>query len=463
MKQETCITGTREVPRYLLVLICAVCLLAVSGLPAHAMRIAVSGAGTAAVNGTYNEAGISNGKTSYMFSSYRIEWFNTGMTYIWGITDMMSGNPLYGNNSESAQPPEAGWYAWLESPPAPSLTLLAFPDVTVSGAGTAAVNGTYMQIGLSNGKPRYSLGGTQTASYYLEWDSVMGYAWTLKSNSGTHVYVNFSDTPEPPVNGWFTYSGSAPAPTLPNIPKQLSHQGYLKDAASVPVNGSVSLTFKLYNVATGGSPLWSETQTVTVSKGIYSVILGAATPFSLPFNEIYYLGVSVGGGAELSPRHQLTSAPYALTAASVQDGAITNAKITGPIDMSKRPMTVHSFSSGSSTVIPAQFDYTFIGATTTVSTTYTQKFVGSAVAAGYPSPSAAAYTYGLCYRPSGSQTAPNNWSANPPNVRLPVNSSSFSISGTIDLPPGSWEIGFCVMGQFQLELQSVNGWVMATN
>lgn len=50
------------------------------------------------------------------------------------------------------------------------------------------------------------------------------------------------------------------------IPQTMSYQGVLTDANGNPVNGSVSLTFKLYDAATGGTNPWEETQNVDVMK-----------------------------------------------------------------------------------------------------------------------------------------------------------------------------------------------------
>lgn len=95
----------------------------------------------------------------------------------------------------------------------------------------------------------------------------------------------------------------------------LSFQGILKKSNGVAVDdGEYSITFNLYNAEQGGTAIWSETQTdVEVSSGIYSVLLGSANPLNVSFNEVYYLGVKIGGTPELSPRLRLTSAPYALS------------------------------------------------------------------------------------------------------------------------------------------------------
>ena len=102
------------------------------------------------------------------------------------------------------------------------------------------------------------------------------------------------------------------------IPQTVSYQGVLTDVDGVAVEGTVDLTFRLYDAETGGSPVWSETQKlVTVSDGIFNVILGSVTPLSIPFDKQYWLAVAVGADPELAPRVQLTATPYSLSARSV--------------------------------------------------------------------------------------------------------------------------------------------------
>ena len=95
----------------------------------------------------------------------------------------------------------------------------------------------------------------------------------------------------------------------------LSVQGTVQKSTGAAVDdGDYTLIFKLYTTETGGTPVWSETQsTVTIIGGVYSVTLGSVTPLTAAFDQTYYLGVTVGSGAELTPRAQLTSSPYALS------------------------------------------------------------------------------------------------------------------------------------------------------
>jgi hypothetical protein len=95
----------------------------------------------------------------------------------------------------------------------------------------------------------------------------------------------------------------------------LKIQGTLKQNNGQAVDdGNYALTFKLYTAPTGGTALWTETQTsVNLVGGVYSVALGTVTPLTPNFDVPYWLGVTVGTGVEMQPRMALTAAPYALS------------------------------------------------------------------------------------------------------------------------------------------------------
>lgn len=109
----------------------------------------------------------------------------------------------------------------------------------------------------------------------------------------------------------------------------LSVQGTVQKSTGAAVDdGDYSLTFKLYTTETGGNPVWSETQgQVNIVGGVYSVTLGTVTPLTAAFDQTYYLGITVGSGAELTPRARLTSSPYALSLIG-QDNKFPS---TGPV------------------------------------------------------------------------------------------------------------------------------------
>jgi hypothetical protein len=115
------------------------------------------------------------------------------------------------------------------------------------------------------------------------------------------------------------------------VPKVTSFQGLLMTSGGAPVpDGSYDLTFKLYSVPSGpDAALWTETHLdVTVANGSFFVLLGdAGTPLDLAFDQQYWLGITMGIDPEFTPRVKIASAPTALTARSVEDGAVTTAKL----------------------------------------------------------------------------------------------------------------------------------------
>lgn len=109
------------------------------------------------------------------------------------------------------------------------------------------------------------------------------------------------------------------------VPLLLNYQGRLLDAAGSPYDGSFTVQFAIYGSEIAGSPLpagtpWIETQTVTVTQGLFHVLLGGVTPlppeiFNGPPTDttgpLRYLQVSVNGEV-LAPRHRIVSAAYAI-------------------------------------------------------------------------------------------------------------------------------------------------------
>ncbi len=105
-------------------------------------------------------------------------------------------------------------------------------------------------------------------------------------------------------------------PALPAgaaVPELINFQGKLADSVGKPITTAVPMVFKLYQGATGGSPVWTETQSVTPDiYGIYSVMLGEVTPFDISFSTSYWLGVAVGTDVEMLPRYRMVSSAYSL-------------------------------------------------------------------------------------------------------------------------------------------------------
>lgn len=99
------------------------------------------------------------------------------------------------------------------------------------------------------------------------------------------------------------------------IPRQMSYQGIIIGGSGNPINdGTHTLEINFYDAAVGGTLLHGETFSTVTNAGIFNVIIGANTPLpaSLLFDRQYFLGVSVDGTPEMTPRTALTAAPYAL-------------------------------------------------------------------------------------------------------------------------------------------------------
>lgn len=130
--------------------------------------------------------------------------------------------------------------------------------------------------------------------------------------------------------------------TLALFGQKISIQGTLKDATGLSIpDGDKDLTFKLYTVAQGGIATWEETASVKVAGGIYSHLLGSETALDASdFGNVLFLGVTVDG-LELSPRMELTYAPYTLAAAGISNnGGSVSFDGTGTVSLN--PSTASS-------------------------------------------------------------------------------------------------------------------------
>lgn len=121
---------------------------------------------------------------------------------------------------------------------------------------------------------------------------------------------------------------SAQAPNL------INYQGRLTAAGGAAASGSLVMNFSIYATATGVTSLWTETQTVAVTNGVFNVLLGSVTPFPgtvFTSGGERYLGIKVGTDPEMTPRFRLTSVAFAIHATEadgIKDGAITDADVS---------------------------------------------------------------------------------------------------------------------------------------
>ena len=121
----------------------------------------------------------------------------------------------------------------------------------------------------------------------------------------------------------FTFLFVAMASTaLCQVTAQLPYQGKLYNRWGQPLQGFKQLTFRLYNVETGGTALWTEVHnSVELTGGAFSVRLGLTTSLAtVAFDEQYWIGIEVASDGEMVPRFRMAAAPYSMAAVNGPQG-----------------------------------------------------------------------------------------------------------------------------------------------
>ena len=88
---------------------------------------------------------------------------------------------------------------------------------------------------------------------------------------------------------------AAPAMSQDAVPMLVNYQGELRDASTGdPLEGTHDMLFRIYNDPTDTSPtalVWNESHAaVEVAEGIFSVILGSASPLSAILYRVHHCG-----------------------------------------------------------------------------------------------------------------------------------------------------------------------------
>ena len=103
------------------------------------------------------------------------------------------------------------------------------------------------------------------------------------------------------------------------IPSMINYQGILtNENGTVIDDNTYNLSFSIYDVASGGSELWSETHSgVEVTQGLFNIMLGSIISLAdIPFDMQYYLEIAVGGDV-MTDRIAFSSTAYSLNSRSV--------------------------------------------------------------------------------------------------------------------------------------------------
>ncbi|MBN1993529.1 MAG: hypothetical protein JW953_12585 [Anaerolineae bacterium] len=133
----------------------------------------------------------------------------------------------------------------------------------------------------------------------------------------------------PPAEGEGDFGAEAEIGIMAVPAKTMNYQGYLTDNSGSPLNGSYNMVFSLWDeeAAGAGNREWGdETHTgVSVSNGIFSVVLGETVPLDpyTDFDEQLYLEIVVNGTT--LPRQTLRAVPYAM-------GLTSGARVMGQTD-----------------------------------------------------------------------------------------------------------------------------------
>lgn len=141
-----------------------------------------------------------------------------------------------------------------------------------------------------------------------------------------------------------------------SVPLLVNYQGTVTDSTGTPLGNTTptnrKVLFRLWDANTGGTRLWTEEQTVTISQGQFSVLLGlginatgtAAGESRPALDTIFtgtgndrYLGVTVDNGdnsitgsdTEITPRQRITSVAYSLRARAADSVASTTDLMLG--------------------------------------------------------------------------------------------------------------------------------------
>ncbi|MCX7956117.1 MAG: site-specific integrase, partial [Patescibacteria group bacterium] len=126
-------------------------------------------------------------------------------------------------------------------------------------------------------------------------------------------------------------------PPSPNIRagRILSFQGRLTDTLSNPITTATNVTFKLYNVPTGGTALYTAGAcSITPDQdGIFNVLIGGSGYSPTPPQQVcgteipasiftenanVYLGITIASDNEMTPRQQIANVGYAINAETLQ-------------------------------------------------------------------------------------------------------------------------------------------------
>lgn len=125
-----------------------------------------------------------------------------------------------------------------------------------------------------------------------------------------------------------------PIITLAQIPQTMNYQGRLEDNSGNPVSdGNYTIVFTIYDAATNGNSLWTETRTVTTEDGFFNLTLGENTAINISTEQQVWLNISIGGN-NLTPRTKLSGSLSSLSTKSIENTATAGNSVVTSINSS---------------------------------------------------------------------------------------------------------------------------------
>ncbi len=114
-----------------------------------------------------------------------------------------------------------------------------------------------------------------------------------------------------------------------DIPMLINYPGKLAERNGNPITGIKNIKFAFFDTETSGLEKWNGTYQVTITKGVFNILLGSGTstfPSSLDFSINYWLEMTVEGEV-LSPRQKISSVAYAMRSEYSNRAEIVNTPI----------------------------------------------------------------------------------------------------------------------------------------
>ncbi len=145
--------------------------------------------------------------------------------------------------------------------------------------------------------------------------------------------LSLAQGPEP-AGGDIQPQGEAGTTAI--TPGAIPIQGQLTDSSGNPLaDGDYSVTFRLYTSESGGTPICSDNNTVTVQDGLFSSYMDYC--YDDLYGQKVWLAIEVEGDGEMTPRQPIYAVPYAL---GLRPGAVISDSSSSEI------LTVRNYGSG---------------------------------------------------------------------------------------------------------------------